>query len=237
MFQTRSNQLERIDTGEYTAEEYERFLREIAFVNRYVGDRRALKRSLVKEIKGLEGRASVLDVGAGSGELLRSVGSALKGHSELHLVGLDNNYHSARAITGSRSNGFGISSVQGDALSLPFPDSSFDYVISSLFTHHLTSSQIVQVLQEMSRVASKKVFVIDLHRHPVAYGLYNVMCSVLRISELVKHDGSLSILRGFRPDELQQLGSEAGLSKLKVDRSFPFRLVLSSHKTFTTKSR
>ncbi len=235
MFRNRSSQMERIDTGDYTAEEYERFLREIALVNRYAGDRRALRRSLVREIKRRGQRLSVLDVGAGSGELLRSIAVEVKGR-KLDLVGLDNNAQSVGAIIDGNTAGIKISAIRGDALHLPFADSSFDYVISSLFTHHLTSCQIVQVLQEMRRVASERVYVIDLHRHPVAYGLYKVMCSVFGISELVRHDGSLSILRGFRPDELQELGNEAGLDELAVNRSFPFRLVLSAGNRFPTDS-
>ena len=60
----RSKQLERIDTGDYTAAEYDRFLKEIAFINRFLGDRRALRRSLLAEVerRGLT-EFSLLDVG------------------------------------------------------------------------------------------------------------------------------------------------------------------------------
>ena len=50
MFDIRSNEPERIDTGDYTPEEYKRFLKEIAFINRYLGDARALKQTLLREI-------------------------------------------------------------------------------------------------------------------------------------------------------------------------------------------
>ena len=43
MFQTRSDQLERLDTGHYTPDEYEVCLSELRFINRWIGDIRALR--------------------------------------------------------------------------------------------------------------------------------------------------------------------------------------------------
>ncbi len=64
MFKARSYQLERIDTGDYTPEEYDVFLREIRLVNHFAGDIRALKKTLLREIKKTDLQDfSVLDVG------------------------------------------------------------------------------------------------------------------------------------------------------------------------------
>ena len=229
MFKTRSTRLERIDTGDYTPEEYARFLREIAFINKYFGDRRALRKTLLREIKTNDTREfSVLDVGCGSGELLRYIAGFARdsGRTARH-TGIDLNEISA-TITRSASHDFPeISSVRGDAFKLPFADGAFDYAISSLFFHHLTDEQIPLALNEMSRVARRGIFVIDLHRHPMAYVLYKMFCVVFRISPLVRHDGSLSILRGFRPGELRALSGLSGMRSSKVERTMPFRVVMS----------
>ena len=67
MFKTRSNELEFIDTGDYTAEEYEGCLIELRRINRWLGDESALKNSLLREIKKTNLQSfSVLDIGAGS---------------------------------------------------------------------------------------------------------------------------------------------------------------------------
>jgi ubiquinone/menaquinone biosynthesis C-methylase UbiE len=230
MFETRSLKLERIDTGDYTPEEYDRFLHDIRLVNRFAGDRRALKKTLLQEIeKENLNKFSVLDVGAGSGELLRETAKfALNKNKQAKLFGLELNARSADAILQESKKFAGIKSIQANALNLPFAADSFDYAISSLFTHHLTDEQIVKTLSEMKRVVRCKIFVIDLYRHPLAYFFYKAFCIAFRISPLVRQDGSLSILRSFKPDELTELARKAGLENISVKRIAPFRLVLEA---------
>src|SRR5215218_9046719 len=74
IFRQRSYELEHLDKGDYTPEEYEGCLAELRRINRVLGDARALRRSLLAEVEreGLKS-FSVLDVGAGSGELLRTI--------------------------------------------------------------------------------------------------------------------------------------------------------------------
>ncbi|MEO8041953.1 MAG: methyltransferase domain-containing protein [Acidobacteriota bacterium] len=230
MFEKRSTELERIDTGDYTPEEYATFLREIAFINRYLGDGRALKKTLLSEIAKANLREfSVLDVGCGSGELLRMIAEfAQKNGRTASLTGIDLNPISS-ATTQSESSGFPeIVSVQGDAFQLPFADGAFDYAIASLFFHHLTDEQIPIVLREMSRVARRGIYVIDLHRDPVAFVGYKAFCFVFRISELVRHDGSLSITKGFKVEDLKRLSLSAGLEASVAEHVFPGRVVLVS---------
>jgi SAM-dependent methyltransferase len=229
-FRERSYEPERLDTGDYTAAEYEACLVELRRVNRWLGDSHALKRSLLPELRRARLKQfSLLDVGAGSGELLRvAAGEAARISLRAELVGVELNERSARAVL-EESRGFReIASVRADALRLPFADGAFDYAVCSLFTHHFTDEGVISVLREMGRVAGRRVFVIDLHRHALAYLLYTTAGRLLLRSPLVREDGALSILRGFRPGELRRLAANAGLGEIEVRRRFPFRLVLSA---------
>ncbi len=228
MFKTRSDKLEFIDTGEYTAEEYEGCLAEMRRVNRFLGDTRILRKTLLREIERRNLKSfSVLDIGAGSGEMLRTIAVfARKKGLEARLSGLELNPRSARAIL-EESKGFTeINSIRGNALNLPFSDNAFDYAICSLFTHHFTDENAVKILREMRRVASRKVFIIDLHRQRLAYFLYKTAGKIFLHNRLIRHDGALSILRSFKPEELEKLGRKAGLKDISVERYFPFRLIL-----------
>lgn len=229
-FRQRSQQLEHIDTGDYTPEEYEACISELQFVNRWMGDAHALKQTLLKDVEQHSLREfSVLDVGAGSGELLRvaatwarETGRTFKG------VGLELNERSAQAILEASHEFPEIASVRGDALQLPFRNNEFVYVMCSLFTHHFVDEQVVHILREMNRVASRRIFVIDLHRDPVPYFFYTTLGKLVLKNRLLRHDGALSILRSFKADEMVRLGQAAGLRDVWVEHHFPARLVLSA---------
>ena len=229
-FKQRSHRLEYIDTGNYTADEYEDCISELQFVNRWMGDAHSLKATLLREIEAQRlASFSILDIGAGSGELLRVAATwARQTKRQFRGVGLELNERMAESILEESQRFDEITSVRGDAFRLPFYEAQFDYVICSLFTHHLLDEQVVQVLREMSRVAKRRIFVLDLHRHPVAYFLYTTVGNLVLHNRLVRHDGALSILRGFKSDELLQLAQRAGLRDIWIERHFPYRLVLSA---------
>ena len=230
LFGQRSQELEHIDKGDYTPAEYEGCLAELRRVNRWLGDLRALRRSVLPDIERGGARAfTLLDVGAGTGELLREVALASRSRGvTARMVGLELNERAAVGLSEESREFVEIKSVRGDALRLPFADGAFDYAMCSLFTHHFRDDACVRVLKEMARVARRRVYCIDLHRHPVAYYFYTTIGRLILHNRLVREDGALSILRSFRPAELHRLGERAGLKDVKVERRFPYRLVLSA---------
>lgn len=229
-FRQRSYELEHIDRGDYTAAEYEGCIAELQFVNEWLGDSRTLKRTLFKHVAKQRLKTfSVLDVGAGSGELLRVTARwARETERVFRGVGLELNERSAQAIYEESTDYPEIQSVRADAMLLPFADGEFDYVICSLFTHHFVELHIINILREMSRVARRRIFVIDLHRHPVAYYFYITLGKLILHNRLLRSDGALSILRSFKRRELYELAVRAELTDVVVSRHFPYRLVLSA---------
>ncbi len=229
-FRQRSLELEHLDKGDYTPEEYEGCIVELQRVNRWLGDASALRDSLLREIEKLDLPSfSVIDVGAGSGELLRSIAEwAGKTDRNAQLVGVELNSRSASAIIQQSGTFPMISAARGDAFQLPFRNQQFDFAICSLFTHHFKDDKVVELLQELSRVAARGIFVIDLHRHPMAYCFYTTVGRLFLHNRLIREDGALSILRSFAPSELAELADRANLQDIKVERHFPYRLVLSA---------
>lgn len=218
-FRTRSRQLERIDTGDYTAAEYELWQGEMVFIHRWLGETRAIRRSLIPIFN--EG-GSVLDVGAGSGELINTISE--KSQIRRFLCGVDLEIEAAKTVSKRGFSGMVCSGSQ-----LPFADNSFDHVVSSLVFHHLSDEVAVAVLQEMMRVARGRIFVIDLRRSVNAYLGYRAL-SFFLFQRLTREDGALSVQRGFTDAELRAIAERAGLREISVKRSAPFRLVLSGQK-------
>ena len=229
-FRQRSKELEHLDKGDYTAEEYEGCIVELQQVNRWLGDARALRHSLLVEIEKLNLRDfSVIDVGAGSGELLGVIATwARETGRNTQLIGVELNARSAKAIAERASTFPEISAVRADAFRLPFAGEQFDYALCSLFMHHFRDAEVVMILRELQRVAARGIYVIDLHRHPIAYLFYTTIGHLFFHNRLIREDGALSILRSFKPEELLTLARLAGIDDPHIKRHFPYRLVLAA---------
>jgi ubiquinone/menaquinone biosynthesis C-methylase UbiE len=229
-FRQRSDKLEHLDKGDYTPEEYEGCLVELRRINAWLGDARALRQTLFADIERLNLTIfSILDVGAGSGELLRVTAHwAKESKRRGKFVGVELNARSARAIIEESAQYPEISAAQADGFRLPFVDNTFDYAICSLITHHFSDSAVVVFLREMNRIARRAIFVIDLHRNPLAYYFYITVGRLLFHNRLIREDGALSILRSFKPKELEGLAHQAQLKNIEVLQTFPSRLVLAA---------
>ena len=234
-FRQRSTQLEHLDKGDYTPEEYEGCLVELRRINTWLGDNRALRQTLLTEIERVDLRNfSVLDVGAGSGELLRFAAKWTRESNRTgHFVGIELNARSAKAIAEESAQFSEVDAVQADGFRLPFADNTFDYAICSLITHHFLDHAVIAFLRELSRVVRRSIFVIDLYRNPLAYYMYSTVGRLFLHNRLIREDGALSILRSFTPDELEQLANQAGLKDVKVSQTFPARLVLAAKPQMT----
>lgn len=92
----------------------------------------------------------VLDVGCGTGNLLRATG---KRHRDVELVGIDPDLKMlARAERKIRRAGLTAQLDRGFAQELAFPDAAFDVVFSSLMLHHLDLPSKDEMLAEIRRV-------------------------------------------------------------------------------------
>jgi SAM-dependent methyltransferase len=102
------------------------------------------------EQANLERAQRVLEIGCGTGNLALLV----KGmRPQLQVVGLDPDPKAlARAGHKARRAQLALELDRGFADELPYPDSSFDRVLSSLMFHHLDSNLRVASLREIVRV-------------------------------------------------------------------------------------
>ena len=92
----------------------------------------------------------VLDVGCGTGELLRTL---WREANPARLVGLDPDPEMlAQADAKLRASGVAAELLRGWAQALPFPDGAFDVVLSSLMFHHLDAPTKRAALREWRRV-------------------------------------------------------------------------------------
>ena len=115
----------------------------------------------------------------------------------------------------------------GDALALDYEDDAFDVSVTALFMHHLDQDEAVTLVREMNRVSQRGFIINDLHRHPLAYYSIRALATVLPVSPMFRHDGPISVLRGFKRDDLHTIAQAANLETYKIRWHWAFRWTLS----------
>ncbi|MBY8824628.1 methyltransferase domain-containing protein [Sphingomonas colocasiae] len=215
---------ERMDDPALAPETYEAVMHDLARVNRVTMARRPTLRFLARTLAGRH-RFRLLDVGFGDGDMLRAIAHwAARRGIAADLVGVDLNPSSAPAARAHTPPGLTIDWRTGDYAA--FAGEGFDLVISSLVAHHMTHGQLVAFLRFMESEARIGWFVNDLHRHRFAYSGFPLLARLMRWHPIVRHDGTLSIARSYRPGEWPPILAEAGIDDgaARIRRTFPFRL-------------
>lgn len=200
-----------------------RSLGDVARANRLFGGTRAAVAEMSRCIAELPASATLLDVGTGSGDIPTSARvRCRKAGITLTTFGLDT---AEELATLSRRNH--DVTVCANGLALPLADRSVDVVMCSQLLHHFAGADALQLLKEMNRVARKRVVVSDLRRsRTAALGLW-IASFPLRFHPVSRHDGVVSVMRGFTPFELAETVRAALGVSPTVTRRPGFRITTS----------
>ncbi len=162
-----------------------------------------IKRRLV-EAAGIAAGQRVLDLGCGTAALTLMIKRA---YADAEVVGLDGD---PKVLAIARRKvaraGAAIALDCGMAYALPYPDASFDRVLSSLVLHHLTHDDKLRALREVRRVLRPggELHVLDFGgAHGAHHGLHGLLARLLHSHGIV-HDN----VEG----KLPQLMAQAGLA-------------------------
>ena len=222
---------ELLDRADVDARQLAGNLRDLRLLNRGLGWSAAVSHDVeaIMTRRGLR-TVTLLDVATGSADIPRVVVSrgAMRGR-HVRAVASD---VSAAVLRQARAGGAavsGVALVQHDGAALPFRDGAFDLALLCLAAHHFAPDALVRVLAELWRVARHAVVVSDLTRGRSGYLLARLMALVLH-NPLTAHDGPVSVLRAYTPDELRRLARTAGLERVRVRTFFPARMTLVAEK-------
>jgi SAM-dependent methyltransferase len=112
--------------------------------------------------------------------------------------------------------------LAGDAFLLPFAERSFDFVFSSLFLHHFSDEQVVELFRNFRTVARRAVLAIDLERGPLAYYFIPATKWLFGWHDISLYDGPVSVRAAFKKDELLSLALHSGLAEARVNVHRPW---------------
>jgi SAM-dependent methyltransferase len=226
-FSQRSIQPELMDTEAVSFSEFHDCLRILAIINMFTLAYRPtlswLKRMLAGKLP--EQPLTVLDVGCGGGDMLRQVWKWARGRNlAVNLVGIDLNPCSKQSAEQVTPKDAPIRFETANLFSLD-PNHRADFIISSLFTHHLTDSELICFIRWMDRHTTCGWFINDLHRHPLPYFFIKYAVRLLFSNRLIQHDAPVSVARAFTASEWRCILKEAGIptGRTSVKWFFPFR--------------
>ena len=206
----RSKEKELMDDLQMDGELLYDTLDKIAEINKLLGGNKVVLSGLDFLLKNSNNKTpiTIVDLGCGNGAMLRTLAVyARKKKLKFTLIGIDANAHTL-AYAETLSQDFEeIQYKNIDVFSKEFDALSFDIVVATLFMHHFDEQEILSLVQQSSTKATIGVVINDLHRHWMSYYLFKVF-SLFFGNKMTRHDGAISILRGFKKDELATLAKQ-----------------------------
>jgi len=204
---------ELMDAEDLDIDEYNRCLADLAKVNRFTFTHRSTLQFLQNATSKLPpgAKISILDVAFGHGDLLRAIASwASRRGFDATLAGVDLNPRSAAAARAATSSGQKIDYRTENVFAYT-PEQKPDFIVTSQFTHHLTNSDIIRLLRWMDTTSEKGWHIADLHRHPIPYYGFRLLCRLMRWHRIVRYDGTVSIARSFLKSDWQDYLAQSGI--------------------------
>ncbi len=221
----RSLDLEILDQDNVPEKELRSSLSFIRFVNRFLGGTRVILDYF--EEHPVPEHFRVLDLGCGAGDIAFAISGWARAHGkQAEIIGLDLN---PVCIQYARENfkAPGVRYVQASAFDL---DSlgKFDYILASMFFHHLGDEDIARLLRLMAGNARRGFIINDLCRSWPAY-CGAVALAAPTFCPIILNDAPLSVKRGFREEDFERYRRSANILTANIKRRPIFRISLSHH--------
>lgn len=201
-------------------------LDKIAAINRFLGGNQVTLQGVARLLRNVpvEKEITILDVGCGNGDMLRALADyGRKNDRHFRLIGVDANAFTvdyARKLSQNHPN---IEFICMDVFSTDFADLEYDIALATLTLHHFDQSEILSLLDVFRRRAKTGIVINDLQRSALAYRLFQGLAFVCRLNHMSREDGLVSILRGFKKHELEQLSNKLGFRNAVIRWKWAFR--------------
>ncbi len=199
-------------------------LDKIANINQLLGGNKltvsGVKSLLLQQPK--ERLIRITDIGCGNGAMLRTLADFAKKH-QLNFV-----------LQGIDANAFTINHAK--ELTSGYPEISFkcadifkeeiedcEIILCTLTLHHFKDKEIIAILERFKRASKIGIVINVLHRSAIAYYLFNMICYVFGLNEMSRKDGLISILRGFKKQDLTRFSKQLNLKYCSINWRWAFR--------------
>ncbi|WP_281540291.1 methyltransferase domain-containing protein [Maribacter aestuarii] len=169
---------------------------------------------------------TILDMGCGDGYMLKTLAvEARKRNIPISFIGVDLNGDALTLARQETADFPEISYTKKDILGADFSDFNCDIVITTLTMHHFENEEILSFLKRFIQLATIGVVINDLERSVLAYYLFQVFGLIFIKTKVAKIDGSISIRKGFKREELELLAKKIPDVSHEIKWKWAFRYV------------
>ncbi|MBC7451127.1 MAG: methyltransferase domain-containing protein [Cytophagales bacterium] len=221
MLKERSHRKELLDEDTIPEADLYQNLKELNTINTLLGGYN-ITFSALKKIITTGISYTLVDIGCGGGDTLKHIDRwKKKVKSTIRLIGIDIKpvcieyaYQNTKELQ--------IEYICDDYRSVFNHVKEVDIIHASLFCHHLSEVQLIELIQ--FSIYHKSILVInDLERNPIAYYSIKWLTEIFSKSYLVKNDAPLSVARGFKKREWLEILLKAGATNYSVKNKWAFR--------------
>lgn len=223
--QYRTQESEIMDDFSLQGEELREALDQIARINQLLGGNKITLGGIKKVIQSSKAKTfTIADIGCGNGDMLRMLSDfAQKNKLNFKLTGVDANdftINYAKKLSKDYPN---IEYQCVDIFSKDFKTLKFDIILCTLTLHHFTNEQILNIITIFKDNSKTGIIINDLHRSKLAYWLFELICFIFKLNRMSRQDGLISILRGFKKNELEEFSKKLNLKNYNINWKWAFR--------------
>lgn len=208
------------------SEELRDALDKIAKINRLLGGNQLTLngvKSILNQNPTID-NIKIVDVGCGNGDMLRHLADfAELNNIKLELIGIDANLFTINYAKEVSLHYPNIKYRCEDIFAQSFQDMHYDIVLCTLTLHHFKDEEIVQLMKVFESNAKLGIVINDLQRSSLSYRLFQALCFVFRLNKMSRQDGLVSILRGFKKQELEKYSTKLNLKNYSIEWKWAFR--------------
>ena len=226
-FKHRSEETELMDGPDIQKEMLYRNLDELDILNRIFGGHATTMEGIRKLVTEKNRTYHIVDLGCGSGDTLKHIADWAKAHEyEVRLTGVDKNEDTINYLNKKCRKYGEITGIVSDYHDFILRTPTVDVVVCSLFCHHLSDKELLDLFGNIRRSARKGFVINDLHRNWVAYHGVKYLTRLLDGSLLSRIDGPISVSRAFKSKDLHSLLQNAHIARYTIRWKWAFRYLV-----------
>ncbi|WP_395054394.1 methyltransferase domain-containing protein [Flavobacterium sp.] len=206
--------------------ELQEALDKIAKINQLLGGNKLTLQGIKILLEGLDKSKeyTIVDIGCGNGDMLRYIADfGEENEYNFNLIGIDANAFTINHAKKLSNHFPNISYKCEDIFDKQFDELKYDIILCTLTLHHFKNDEILDLVKLFYRNSGIGIVINDLHRSKVAYRLFEVVCKLFNLNKMSHEDGLVSILRGFKKEELVAFSEKLGFKNYSLQWKWAFR--------------